>query len=108
MKGIAFVILAFAFSFVLIILRILANTLRKSSIIKAIDGIMGMALYLLIYVVILSLLFFILNIMVTKEVITGNALEFIKTDLQLETDELRISKFLYNGNLFNSIKELFN
>ena len=46
--------------------------------------------------------------MVNKEVITGNALEFIKTDLQLETDALRISKFLYNGNLFNSIKELFN
>ncbi len=108
MKGIAFLILAFAFSLILIILRILANTLRKSSIIKAIDGIMGMALYLLIYVVILSLLFFILNIMVNKEVITGNALEFIKTDLQLETDALRISKFLYNGNLFNSIKELFN
>lgn len=108
MKGIAFLILVFAFSLVFIILKILANTLRKSAIIRVIDGLLGMALYLLIYVVIISLLFFILNILVTKGVITGGTLEFIETDLQLNTDALRISKFLYNGNLFNSIKELFS
>ena len=108
MKGIAFLILAFAFTLVFIILKILANTLRQNAIIKTIDGLLGMALYLLIYVVIISLLFFILNILVTKEVITGSTLEFINTDLQLNTDAFRISKFLYNGNLFNSIKELFS
>ncbi len=108
MRGIAFLILVFAFSLVFIILKILANTLRKNSIIQTIDGLLGMALYLLIYVVILSLLFFILNILVTKEVITGSTLEFIKTDLQLDTEAFRISKFLYNGNLFNSVKELFS
>ena len=108
MRGIAFLILAFAFTLIFVVLKILANTLRKNSIVKTIDGLLGMALYFLIYIVILSLIFFILNILVTKEVITGSTLEFINTDLQLKTDAFRISKFLYNGNLFNSIKELFS
>lgn len=107
MVGIAFAILALLFSIIFVVMKILANTLRKSTIIRTFDGLLGMAFYLLIYTLIISLIFFILNLMVTKGAITGNTLEFIKTDLQLDTDSFRISKFFYNGNIFNSIRELF-
>ena len=107
MHAIAFLILIFAMSLVLIILKVVANSLRKNTLIKTIDGIMGMALYLLIYVAILSLLFWGLRALMENNVLQGNAREFIITDLQLDTEANRLSKFLYNGNLFSSIQELF-
>lgn len=108
MVGIAFAILALLFTIVFVVMKILTNTLRKNSIIRTFDGILGMAFYLLIYTLIISLIFFILNLMVTKGAITGDTLKFIETDLQLNSDAFRISKFFYNGNIFNSIKELFS
>ena len=107
MRFIAFGILVLLFTIVLITLKILAKTVRKNSIIRTFDGVLGMALYLLIYVLVLSLFFFILNLMISHDAITGNTLEFIKTDLQLDSDKFRISKFLYEGNVFKSIKDLF-
>ena len=107
MHAIAFLILIIAMSLVLIILKVIANSLRKNTLIKTVDGIMGMALYLLIYVAILSLAFWGLKALMENNVIQGQSREFIITDLQLETNAARLSKFLYNGNLFASVQELF-
>lgn len=108
MIGISFLILIFSMSLVLVILKVLANTLRKSTLIKTVDGIMGMALYLLIYVAIISLLFWGLRALMDNDVIQGQARQFIITDLQLENENAsRLSKFFYEGNLFSSIQDLF-
>ena len=108
MRVIAFFILVVAFTIVFIILKLIAKAARSNSVIRTVDGVLGMALYFLIYMTIISLLFFVLNIFVTKGVISGGTLEFIQTDLQLNTDSFRLSKFLYEGNIFNSVKELFS
>lgn len=107
MNVIAFFILIVIFIILLIILKIIVSCARDSAVVRRVDGILGIFLYFGIYLVIISLLFFLLKIFIDHNVFTGNTYEFFVKDLQLNTDSFRLSKFIYNGNLFLWIKELF-
>ena len=107
MNVISFFILIVIFIILLIILKIIVSCARDSAVVRRVDGILGIFLYFGIYLVIVSLLFFLLKIFIDHNVFTGNTYEFFAKDLQLNTDSFRLSKFIYNGNLFLWIKELF-
>ena len=107
MKIIAFGILFAAMIIVMIILKVIANALRENKFVRVVDGIFGIALYLLIYVMIVSVFFFVLNILVEKEVISSTT-GFIAEDLQLmDTSKFSMSRWLLKGNLISSIREVF-
>ncbi|MBR6071976.1 MAG: CvpA family protein [Acholeplasmatales bacterium] len=106
MKAIAFGILFVGMILVLIILKIIAKGLRENKFIRVVDGIFGMALYLFIYLLIVSVFFFVLDILVEKEVISSTT-GFIAEDLQLGTTNFSISRWLLKGNLISSIRNVF-
>ena len=69
--------------------------------------IFGIALYLLIYVALVSVVFFVLDILVEKEVISSTT-GFIAEDFQLmNTNNFSLSRWLLKGNLISSIRNMF-
>lgn len=106
MKAIAFGILFVGMIIVMIILKIIAKGLRENKFIRVVDGIFGMALYLFIYVLIISVFFFVLDILIEKDVISQTT-GFIAEDLQLGTTNFSISRWLLKGNLISSVRETF-
>ena len=106
-KIIAFIILLVAFFIILLILLVIIKKLRENEVVKVIDGIFGMLLYFVIYLVTITFLVFLLRLGIDKGVIKGGAYNFIAKDLQLETNKFRIMKYLYNENFFKTIHDLF-
>ena len=107
LKLIAFGILFVGMIIVFIILKIICKALRENKFVRVVDGLFGMALYLFIYVLIISVFFFVLNILVEKEVISSTT-GFFAEDLQLmDTSKFSISRWLLTGNLISSIRDLF-
>ncbi len=104
--------IAFAFIFVagiilLIILKVITNALRENSAVRVIDGIFGILLYLLIYAALVSVVFFVLDILVEKSVISSTT-GFIAEDFQLaHTENFSMSRWLLKGNLISTIRNLF-
>lgn len=106
MKVIAFGILFLGMLLIMIILKVIAKALRENKFVRVVDGIFGMALYLFIYLLIISVFFFVLDILVEKEVISSTT-GFIAEDLQLGTTNFSISRWLLKGNLISSIRQVF-
>ena len=106
LKLIAFGILFVGMILVMIILKIIAKALRENKFVKVVDGIFGMALYLFIYLLIISVFFFVLDILVEKEVVSSTT-GFIAEDLQLGTENFSMSRWLLKGNLISSIRQVF-
>lgn len=107
MKLIAFGILFVGMIIVLIILKIIASALRENSFVRIVDGIFGMALYLFIYVLLISVVFFVLDILVEKNVISQTT-GFLAEDLQLShLENFSMSRWLLKGNLISSIRNVF-
>ena len=107
LKLIAFGILFVGMILVMIILKIIAKALRENKFVKVVDGLFGMALYLFIYLLIISVFFFVLDILVEKEVISSTT-GFIAEDLQLmDTTKFSMSRWLLKGNLISSIRQVF-
>lgn len=107
MRLIAFTILFVGMTIVFIILKAIANALRENSFIRVVDGILGMALYLLIFAAIVSVVFFVLDILVEKNVISSTT-GFIAEDFQLmDTTKFSMSRWLLKGNLISVIRNMF-
>lgn len=106
-KIIAFAIIFVGTLILFLILRILCNVFRKSKFVRVVDGILGVALSLVIYVASISLIFFIMSLIYNH---AGNEgfNNFLNTDLKLlDEGTFRLSKWLFQGNLFDFIKNLF-
>lgn len=107
MRIISFGILVVFFIILIIILHFIIKKARTNIIVRRIDGIFGMLLGFASFILTLSFIMFILKLCVDNSVITGGALDFIKKDMMLDSDAFRLSKYIYNANIFVSIKELF-
>lgn len=105
LKVICFGIIVVGILLATVILKALAELLRKSSLISAIDGIFGAIYYLVAYLVVISVLFFILSILMRQSWFTPK--DFFIVDMQLDTDKFRLSKFVYEGNVLKNIIDLF-
>ena len=106
MKCIAFGIIFLGTFVIIIILVIVAKVLRKSKGVRVIDGILGMVFSLVIYTATVSLLLFFLNL-IYKYAGWTDLNNWLDVDMQLTTDSFRLSKWLFNGNLFTFIVSLF-
>ena len=101
MNAIAFGIIFVAGLIVILILKIVTKNLRNITIVKVIDGILGIVLYIGIYFAILTGLFALLNLAMSQNwEWMAPATNWLKVDMQLETESFRISKVLYENNFF--------
>lgn len=103
---ISFLIIFVTLFIALVVLKILAMCLREQSVIKRVDGVFGIVLYLTLYAAGLLIIFFVLNIIYKY----GEIEEFnrwLEVDLALNSNKFRIGKNLLNNNYLVAIKNLF-
>ena len=110
LTGICMNVIAFGMIFVgslivLLILNILVNILRNVNFIKVIDGILGAVLSLVIYLAIVAGLFALLRVFMGQDWFTIK--DWFITDMHLTDDAFRISKALYQNNIFINIISIF-
>ncbi len=105
MNVIAFGMLFVGLLILLLILKIIANVLRNNNFIKFVDGILGVALSLIIYIAIVAGLFALLKVFMNQDWFTIK--EWFATDMHLNDDAFRISKALYQNNIFINIISVF-
>ena len=107
MRLIAFGILFVGMIIIMIILKIIAHALRENKFIRVVDGIFGIALYLFLYILFISIVFFVLDILIDNRVISSTE-GFIAQDFQLmDTTKYSLSRWLLKGNLISTIKNIF-
>ncbi len=108
MNAICFLILLVGVFIVAFILKIIANVLRGNFIIRFVDGLLGMALYACIFLVVVYLVFMILRYSMDASWFAG-AKSFLTVDMKLdEPDVFRLSKYIYEHNvLYNIFHILF-
>ena len=100
---ISFVFLFVLTGTILFVLKVVANVLRKNKMIKVLDGILGILLMVALYIVAFAgILFFMKLIRDAGGWQSYN--DFIDTDLQLNTNVFRISKGIYNANIYEHLK----
>ncbi|MBR4496495.1 MAG: hypothetical protein IKP12_05130 [Acholeplasmatales bacterium] len=99
---ISFFIIVIGVILVICIAKLIAAIMRENKVFKFVDGIFGILLYEVIYVIILSLLFIGLYYLYTKANIT-QLNDFINVDFQMETDKFRLSKWFMENNLLKKI-----
>ena len=101
---ISFLILFIGGLIVLIILKAITKSLREQKVVKVIDGIFGIFLYLTIYAAVILLVFFVLDIVYKNT--TGGFHDWLAVDLALnDPSKFRIGKYFFQNNFFVQIKE---
>ncbi len=101
---ISFLILFIGGIIILIILKAITKSLREQQVIKVIDGIFGIFLYLTIYAAVILLFFFIIDIIYKNT--TGGFHDWLAVDLALnDPSKFRIGKYFFENNFFVQIKE---
>lgn len=103
---ISFLIIFVAGLIIYFILKLISKNLRNDKFIRFIDGVLGIILYLVLSAIFVYVVFFVLNLIMDQSWFSS-AKEWLTVDMQLDTDKFRISKAMYNNNLFVRIKELF-
>ncbi|MGM9969263.1 MAG: CvpA family protein [Anaeroplasma sp.] len=105
MNIISFFILFIGLIIILGLLKLITNVLRTNVLIRVTDGILGILLYIAIYAVIVSIAFYILSLLMNQEWFSG-AKSWLEVDMQLNTDEFRLSKTIYNGNIIKALLDM--
>ncbi len=101
---ISFFILFIAGIIVLIILHAITKSLREQQVIRVIDGIFGVFLYLTLYAVVILVAFFVLDL-VYKNTAGQPFNDWLTVDLQLnDPTKFRISKYFFENNFLIQIK----
>lgn len=103
---IAFLIIFIVLSIALLVLKIISASLREQKVIRKIDGIFGIFLYLVLYAIALMVIFFILDLVYRY----GGIEDFnhwLEVDLALNSDKFRIGKNLLANNYLVTIINLF-
>ncbi len=104
---IAFISLFFGSMIVFFLLKILAKGITSIPIIKQIDKILGLLFGFLKIALLIYILLFILALLINIPSINNLIYNFLKIDMQLETDKFRLSKYLYDNNLLKNFINIF-
>ncbi len=104
---IAFLVLFFGSMIVFWLLKLLAKGITSIPVIKQIDKVLGVLFGILKVALLIYLLLFILALVINIPAINNMIYEFLDKDIQLSTDEFRLSKYLYNNNLLKNIIGVF-
>jgi len=104
---IAFISLFFGSIIAFFLLKILAEGITSIPIIKQIDKILGLLFGFLKIALLIYVLLFILALIINIPSINNLIYNFLKIDMQLETDKFRLSKYLYDNNLLKDFINVF-
>ena len=103
---ISFLIIFVTLSIGLLVLKILASTLREQKVIRRIDGVFGIILYLVLYAIGLTIVFFIIDLIYRY----GGMEDFnhwLEVDLALNSNQFRIGKNLLANNYLVTLINIF-
>ncbi|MGD9908967.1 MAG: CvpA family protein [Candidatus Izemoplasmatales bacterium] len=104
---IAFITLFFGSMIVFFFLKILAKLITSIPIIKQIDKIFGLLFGFVKVAAIIYILLFILALLITIPGINDAIGPFLAEDMQLGTDQFRLSKWLYDNNILKQLIDFF-
>ncbi|MBN2695966.1 MAG: CvpA family protein, partial [Bacilli bacterium] len=89
------------------ILKIFAKMVTSIPVIKQIDKGLGVIFGLIKVAAVVYILLFLLALLLTVPAINDLIGDFLAIDMQLNTDEFRVSKWLYNNNILQHIIDVF-
>ena len=95
---ISFFILFIGVFVVSILLKIISTILRGNAIIRFIDGLLGMALYFCLFMMLVYVVFALMRWMGNYDFFAG-CQKFLEVDMKLNEDTFRLSKFFYQNNI---------
>ncbi|MBN2504591.1 MAG: CvpA family protein [Bacilli bacterium] len=104
---IAFFALFFGSIILFFILKIFAKMVTSIPVIKQIDKGLGVIFGLIKVAAVVYILLFLLALLLTVPAINDLIGDFLAIDMQLNTDEFRVSKWLYNNNILQHIIDVF-
>lgn len=104
---IAFLTLFFGSMIIFFFLKILSRMITKAPIIRQIDKVLGALFGLFKVAVVIFILLLILSFVLAVPAINELIGDFVYQDMQLDTDAFRLSKWLYNNNIFRFIINVF-
>jgi uncharacterized membrane protein required for colicin V production len=84
---------------VFLLLKILAKMITSLPVVKQIDKVLGAIFGLFKAAILIYVLLFLLGLLITVPAINDFMGSFLTVDMQLETDNFRISKWLYDNNV---------
>lgn len=95
---IAFVVLFFGSMLVFLLLKLLAKMITSLPIIKQIDKFLGALFGLFKAAILIYVLLFVLGLLITIPSVNDAIGPFLTVDMQLGTEDFRLSKWLYDNN----------
>lgn len=104
---IAFISLFFGSMIIFFILKLLAKMITSIPVIKQIDKIFGLLFGFVKIAAIVYILLFVLALLITIPAINDLIGPFLATDMQLDTDSFRLSKWLYDNNILKQLIDFF-
>jgi len=104
---ISFIALFFGSMIVFFLLRLLAKGITSIPIIKQVDKFLGLVFGLLKVALLIYILLFVLALLINIPAINDLIYNFLDVDMQLSTDEFRLSKYLYDNNFLKNIINVF-
>lgn len=104
---IAFITLFFGSMIIFFFLKILAKLITSIPVIKQIDKIFGLLFGFVKVAAIIYILLFILALLITIPGINDAIGPFLAEDMQLGTDQFRLSKWLYDNNILKQLIDFF-
>lgn len=104
---IAFVVLFFGSMLVFMLLKVLAKMITSIPVIKQVDKVLGAIFGLFKAVVLIYVVLFLIGLLMPVPAINDLLGGFLTTDMQLETEEFRLSKWLYDNNVLKYIVFVF-
>lgn len=103
---ISFIILFFGVTLLCFLLKIILKVLRTSTLIRVVDGLMGVIFNSFILLIIIYIVFIGVSVMINIPAFSSFK-DFIMIDMQLGNDNFRISKYLYENNIIGNIFKIF-
>lgn len=104
---IAFIVLFFGSMVIFFILKILAKLVTSIPFIKQVDKVFGALFGLLKVAALIYVLLFVLALLITIPAINGLIGDFLAVDMQLGTEQFRLSKWLYDNNILKQVIDVF-
>lgn len=104
---IAFFSLIILMSLVILILKLVVKGLREGSkVVKVLDGILGVIFCGLLFYLCVSLVGFVVMLMSQADFFQ-TPMAWLTNDMKLNTDDFRISKWLYENNIIGNFFKIF-
>lgn len=104
---IAFVTLFFGSMIIFFFLKLLAEAITSVPVIEQIDKVLGLLFGFVKVAALVYILLFLLGLIITIPGINDMIGDFIETDMQLKTDQFRLSKYLYDNNILRLMLDVF-